>query len=388
MTSAHPTLSGAFPGAFPWAEKICRIANPLHWDSDTEQAMIRACQEMALFHQKNNPEIAKLYQRHHFDPRELKGEDDFAKIPPLGVTAMKHFLLLSLPEQECVLQLTSSGTKGQKTQIWFDRASLDRCQAMLEEYWRQDGFISHEKQNYLIFGYDPKDANNLGTAFADDNQMRFAPKAQVAYALKMQNGEWVFDKANTLKALLTFSDSPFATRIFGMPAFIFEFLQFMKEQKQAVVLPLKSLLMTGGGWKASEDKKITKEDFRSLTTQLLGIPADLIRDGYGMAEHCAPYNECPSHRFHVPVYTRVLVRDPVTLRVLPPGETGILELITPFNAMMPNLALLTTDLGRIDPQTCDCGYRSPTFTLLGRAGLSKHKGCALHADEIVKRRSL
>ena len=81
----------------------------------------------------------------------------------------------------------------------------------------------------------------------------------------------------------------------------------------------------------------------------------------------------------------MIARDPVTLQPLPPGRAGLLELITPYNAMMPNLALLTTDLGMIDKERCPCGAHSPTFTLLGRAGLTKHKGCALHANEIVKR---
>ncbi len=104
-----------------------------------------------------------------------------------------------------------------------------------------------------------------------------------------------------------------------------------------------------------------------------------------MAEHAAPYMTCAKHRFHVPVYNRVYARDPVTLEVLPPGETGLLEFVTPFNAMMPNIAILSTDLGYMDPTPCACGRKSPTFTLMGRGGLVKHKGCAITAGEIVKR---
>ncbi len=104
-----------------------------------------------------------------------------------------------------------------------------------------------------------------------------------------------------------------------------------------------------------------------------------------MAEHSAPYMECRRHRFHVPAFNRVYVRDPETLKLLPSGKTGLLELVTPYNAMMPNLALLTTDLGFLDPRPCPCGYNSPTFTLVGRGGLTKNKGCAITAGEIVKR---
>jgi hypothetical protein len=74
----------------------------------------------------------------------------------------------------------------------------------------------------------------------------------------------------------------------------------------------------------------------------------------------------------------------VTLEVLPPGEIGLLEFITPFNAMMPNLAVLSTDLGYLDPTPCPCGRLSPTFTLVGRGGVEKHKGCAIAAGDIVR----
>src|SRR5262249_51338324 len=119
--------------------------------------------------------------------------------------------------------------------------------------------------------------------------------------------------------------------------------------------------------------------------ELLGVSDERIRDGYGLAEHAAPYIECRRHRFHVAAYNRVFVRDPATLAVLPPEEPGLLEFVTPFNAMMPNLAVLATDIGQLDAAPCECGWNAPTFTLLGRGGITKHKGCALTAGDIVRR---
>ncbi len=371
---------------FPSAEAICRIKDPLTWTKEKNQLMVEACRELATFHYHHNKDIAFLYDRHTFKPNEIAHESDLEKIPVLGVTAMKYHLLTSLPHDQVVLRLTSSGTRGQKTQIWFDQASLDRCQAMLEEYWRQEGFITSEKQNYVLFGYSPEDAKNLGIAFADENQMRFAPKAHVTHALKMREGSWYFDRENLLREFERCQESAHPTRIFGMPAFIHEFLLFLKEKGKSYRLHPDSLIMTGGGWKAAEDQRITRELFREECAHHFQVSTDRMRDGYGMAEHCAPYNECRAHRFHIPVYTRVIVRDPVTMQVLSPGEEGLLELVTPFNAMMPNLTLLTTDWGKIDSDPCPCGFESPTFQILGRAGITKHKGCALHADEIVKRR--
>jgi len=284
-----------------------------------------------------------------------------------------------------VLRLTSSGTRGQKTQIWFDRESLERCQAQLSVLWEEEGLLSHEPTNYLMFVYDPREAKDLGIAFSDTNQQRFAPAARVFYAVRQgAAGAWEFRKADTLRTLREYAAEGKPVRLFGIPSFIYE---FVAELQEPVRLPPGSWMVTGGGWKAAEDKKVSRDFFRQRARQMLGLPRENIRDGYGMAEHCAPYLECREHRFHVPVYNRVYVRDPRTLAVLPPGRPGLLELITPWNAMMPNLAILSTDMGMIDPKPCLCGADSPTFSLLGRGGLTKHKGCAIHAGEIVRRSS-
>jgi hypothetical protein len=251
--------------------------------------------------------------------------------------------------------------------------------------WEEEGLLSQEPTNYLLFVYDPKEAKDLGIAFTVTNYQRFAPVARVFYAVhKGQAGAWEFRKAETLRTLREYAGAGLPVRIFGIPSFIYEFLGEMIEP---VRLPPRSWMMTGGGWKAAEDKKVSREFFRELASKMLGLPGENIRDGYGMAEHSSPYLECRKHRFHVPVYNRVYARDPVTLEVLPPGRPGLLELISPWNAMMPNLAILSTDMGLIDAGRCLCGYNSPTFTLLGRGGLTKHKGCAIHAGEIVRRSS-
>ncbi|MBI5629952.1 MAG: acyl-protein synthetase [Elusimicrobia bacterium] len=371
--------------SFRKADEICRISDPQDWTAEKCRLMVEACREAALFHFEKCPEIAALYRRRGFNPETLRREEDLERIPTLGVSAMKRYLLTSLPHEQAVLKLTSSGTRGQKTQCWLDQGSLDRAQAMLEGLWRQEGLVSDVPANYLMFVYDPEEAKDLGIAFSDKNQQRFAPVQQSFYAIrKSPDGGWVFRRKDVYSKLQEFSSLNTPTRIFGIPSFIHELLE---ETDVRVRLPAGSWMVTGGGWKAAEDKKVSRGHFRALASERLGLPIENIRDGYGMAEHAAPYLECARHRFHVPVYNRVFARDPVTMEALPAGRTGLLELVTPFNAMMPNLAILSTDLGFLNREPCPCGASSPTFTLAGRGGLTKHKGCAIHAGEIVARRA-
>ncbi|MDZ4662810.1 MAG: hypothetical protein SGJ18_14450 [Pseudomonadota bacterium] len=372
---------------FESSEKISAIENPVDWTPEKNTLFYKSCEEMANFHYKNNHVIRHLYDRHGFDPNSIKCESDVARIPSVSVTAMKYHLLTTLPHTDTVLRLTSSGTRGQKTQIWFDQQSLDRVQKMLDVYFEQLSFVSNIPNNYMIFNYDPDDAGDLGIAFTEKNQMRFAPIADSFFAIKKDSqGSWYFDKEKVMAKLRKFENEKKPIRIFAMPAFLFEFLNWMRvEGHQPLKFSSESWIMTGGGWKAAEDKKITREAFRIMCQEAFGIPLHQQRDAFGMAEHCAPYFECAQHRFHIPVFNRIIIRDPLTMTEVPKGESGLMEFVTPFNAMMPTLSILSTDYGRIRSEACDCGGASPTFEILGRAGTSKHKGCALTASEIVRR---
>ncbi|MBI4402881.1 MAG: hypothetical protein HY537_01895, partial [Deltaproteobacteria bacterium] len=190
--------------SFPYSEKICRIENPLNWTHERTAQMVDACREMAVFHYENCPEIRFIYDKVHFDPKSIAREQDLARIPSVGVTAMKYFALTSLPHSEAVLKLTSSGTRGQKTQIWFDRDSLDRVQMMLETLWKQLGKFSDIPTNYLMFVYDPEQAKDLGIAFSCKNDQRFAPPLETVFVIKKNShGTWQFQNKLAYETLLS-----------------------------------------------------------------------------------------------------------------------------------------------------------------------------------------
>ncbi|MDA9951755.1 hypothetical protein N9D31_04165, partial [Oligoflexaceae bacterium] len=285
-------------------------------------------------------------------------------------------------------KLTSSGTKGMKTQIWFDENGLRRVQSMLDVLWEQEQLTSNTPTNFVMFSYNPKHAPDLGTAFTKKNQMRFAKQHnRTHYALDMNDkNEWEYNKHKTIRILNEFAEEGLPVRLHGMPSFIHEIIEELRQREEKIVLPKDSFMFTGGGWKAAEDKKVSRESFRGEVFDYLGILPENQRDGFGMAEHSAPYIECSHHKFHIPSYNRVIARDPRTMAEVNTGETGLLEFLSPYNEMMPNLAILSTDLGFIDPDPCTCGKNSPTFTVVGRGGLTKHKGCAISAAELVKRR--
>jgi phenylacetate-coenzyme A ligase PaaK-like adenylate-forming protein len=322
--------------------------------------------------------------KNNFNPEQITDEASLEKIPFIHVSAMKKFLLLSKAENKAVLKLTSSGTRGSKTQIWFDKESLHKAQQMLEGVWRQEGLVSDVPTNYLNFIYNPKQSEDLGIAFSVNNEQRFAPIKNSYFAINKKDNVWFFDKEKVKETLLSYYQQESPIRLMGVPSFIYEFLEDFKPAKP-LKAPANSYMVIGGGWKTKENKKVEKDYFREVVNKKLGIPKENIRDNYGMAEHGAPYKECSHHQFHIPVYCKIIVRDPYTLKALPEESSGLLELLTPYNTQMPNLAILSTDLGKIDKKACPCGKNSPTFRLEGRAGVTQYKGCAITANEIVQR---
>ncbi len=366
-------------------EKICRIKDPLNWSPEKSALMVEAVKESAKYHYANNSSFKLLLDDSSLSVDSISSEEDIKNLPAISVFAMKNHLLLSDSPDNAVLKMTSSGTSGLKTQSWMNQESVDRAQAMLRSIWEQENLVSTEPTNYLLFVYNPNQAKDLGVAFSAKNRTQFAPPHKVEYAINQnESGDWEFDKKRVYEILIEYQKSGLPVRILGITGFIYEFIDFLN-QNAWLKMPNNSFVFTTGGWKAAEDKKVTREVFQEQASQRLGIPIQNIRDGFGMAEHGAPYWQCSHHRLHVPAFCRVVVVEPVNLKPLSDGEFGLLKLITPYNTMMPNLSILTTDMGRIHSDPCPCGWSSPSFEISGRAGLSKNKGCAIHADEIVKR---
>src|SRR5690606_15379967 len=113
-------------------------------------------------------------------------------------------------------------------------------------------------------------------------------------------------------------------RIFGFPAFFHATLEEMKNRGIKLKLHPESLVFLGGGWKGLADKQVDKLTTYALATEVLAIPDHRLRDGFGSVEHCIPYVECEHHEFHVPVWSKVEIRDLRTRELLPLGEQGFL----------------------------------------------------------------
>lgn len=358
-------------------------SNPFEFSAASERLFLESFKENALHHYQYHEFTRKLWDKLNFHPSELQSEADLAKVPGTMVHLFKEHEFCSVPRSELALVLTSSGTSGQKSRQFLDQLSLDNVKKLALNIHIALGMASSRDYNYLCFTYDPKIANDLGTAFTDELLTNFTGKNEVYYAIQWDENknEFSLNEEGVVETLKRFAASSCPTRILGFPALLFEILE-----KYDIRLNLgeDSWLQTGGGWKGKADKEIPKKEFRKFIYERLGIPEKNQRDLFGMVEHGIPYVDCEKGNLHIPNYARVFVRSPHDLSLKKEGERGLLHFLCTYNFSYPAPSLLTTDYGRVG--TCDCSIGGKILILEGRAGVSKHKGCALKALELLEKK--
>ncbi len=351
---------------------------------EARELFTQSMQEMAAFHIEHSPVYRGICQQYGFNTDQIRSHDDLISIPHIFVTAFKQHRLLSLPEEEIYMTFTSSGTQGQKSQINLDRISFERQANMRSLLVRSLGLAGEQPVNYLIFSYAPDIADQRGAAHTFNVYSSFAPAAEKYFALQQGTGkEPSFDLEQAIATLIRFAESGKPLRVVGFLAFSFVTLLEMKKRGIKLKFPSESLLITGGGWKSHTGKTVSFEEYAELVQEILGILPERIRDFYGMVEHGVPYMSCGYRHYHIPIFANVAALAPGTLRVCPHGETGLLKLQTSYVRSAPAISVLSTDLGAIG-HNCPCGIPGKFIMLKGRAGVTKHAGCAISASQLIK----
>ena len=363
-------------------ERLVSIKRGLNITGREEKLFLRAMQEAFAHHYMGSVDFQKLCQQQEFFPWDLRSSEQLSQIPYFFVTALKYHTVRSVEDDQIVLTLRSSGTSGQTSAIHLDRTSLARINKVVRNIYRDLDMVDEVKTNYLCFTYDPEVANDVGTAFSDKLLTGLTKVNHVCYAIEWDEAknDWELNIPRVQEALERYESSGRPFRILGFPAHTWRVLKEINSRRNGENFRFgpESFVITGGGWKNFDDQEIDKRIFREQVSRWLGMPCKNVRDLYGMVEHGVPYCECEHFRMHIPCFSRVFVRDPLSLKLLPPGSEGLLQFVTPYHNSFPAISLLTTDRGVLLSE-CPCGRKSPVLELLGRAGVSKHKGCAIAA---------
>jgi hypothetical protein len=370
-------------------QRFCALPHPYRSDAEVDALFVAAMNEVVRWHADRSPVFGGVWSS--AGSTLLSSVDDLPSLPFLHANLFKQHDLASVDERQVEVVLSSSGTTGVPSRMPFDAWSMRTFQRMDARTFEFNGWIgSPEPVDYVIFGYEPRPnagrEAQRGAAYGLDYICSFAPLRSVTYALRTTGtGGHEPDLFSCVDALLRATEDGTAARLFGFPAYLVSTLDLLA---RLGLSPLKlapdSLVLLGGGWKGNEDRRVDKDVLYGRIEDELGVPPDRIRDIWGSVEHPLPYYECPDHRFHVPTWARLLVRDVRTLDAVADGEPGFLQLVSPYVTSAPAHSLLMPDLVSRHPAgACGCGLPTPWFTVHGRAGTSRNNSCAVAASELL-----
>ncbi len=368
-------------------QQLWAVENPFD-QRGTEDVFVEALRQTTQYHYDHNQFYKTWLDKNNFSPANIKSIKDIEKIPFIHANFYKTRVVKTAKEENIVLNLTSSGTTGQKSQMFYDAWTIFSSDKSADVQFGYYDLISDEPTNFLLYSYEPAENVNVGTLRTRQMMRRYAKENELVYALKFTGKGHEFDLFGCINALLRFEKEGKPVRLLGFPAFLYFTLERMKDMGYPPLkLNEKSLVMMGGGWKGFVDKQLTATEFRAYIKERLGLPEICCHESYGAVEHGVAYIDCPNHHFHVPVYSRALVRDVRTLEILPFGKPGFMNVISPMNTTVPVVSLLLGDMVVMhEGKECGCGVSTPYFEIMGRAGTSKNKSCAIAASELLKKR--
>jgi hypothetical protein len=295
------------------------------------------------------------------------GAERIAGLPWLPVRLFKNHDLKSIPDDEVFKVLTSSGTTGEVSRIYLDKASAATQTRQLGATLgtvlgsRRLPMLMVDSRGILANrrSYSARGAGVLGMAtFGRDH----------VWALD-EDGRT--DLAAIRRFLDAHGDAPFL--IFGFTYLVW--LHLYEVARDAGLDLGNGVLIHSGGWKKLVDQAVSPTEFRRRLADDTGLVK--VHNFYGMVEQIGTiFLEGPSGgSLYCPDFADVIVRDPQTWAELPPGKPGLIEVLSTLPTSYPGHILLTEDLGVVHGVD-DGDWPGKRFSVLGRLPRAEARGCS------------
>lgn len=346
--------------------------------AEAEELYTESLRRELCFHYDNNSMYRRFCDTKGFNPQEWDG--DIEKIPPVAVSVFKNLgsRLSSVPADDIKMSLQSSATSGVPSTIMVDKITAKRqAKAMVRVI---SEFIGKTRVPFLIMDIDPRAGGMarkmLGARFAAvTGYLKFASKT--GYFLKTDDEGISHFDIHGINDFLSSLPLEQPVVVFGFTYILYQnVLRSIEESGEHIRLPKGSKIIHIGGWKKLESEKIDKSLFNRRLSEAFGIAAEDVIDIYGFTEQMGiNFPDCPCGCKHTSSYVRVLARDVASKSVLPPGKEGMLEFISPVPHSYPGNAVLTDDIGIIEPGECPYGRAGTRFRIVGRMKKAEARGC-------------
>jgi long-chain acyl-CoA synthetase len=320
-------------------------------------------------------------------PTDYRTAGKVADLPFLPVAMLKANPPLSLVGgDEITKTLTSSATTSQlPSRVVLDSKTARRTTKGVVAIVRD--FIGPARRPYLVVD-TPNfvGGSTLGARGAAIQGLQpFA--SETTYCLDVDaHGELVLDR-NELKAFAENKGKQGAeVLVYGFTFVLWNHLVRPLLEENVCLNLRKAWILHSGGWKRLQDQAVEKSRFNEQLAQVFGCSVDRVIDFYGMVEAVGViYPDCCAGNKHAPAFGDVIVRDPLTLRPVAAGESGIVQVCNVLPTSFPGNLLLTDDMAQVIAYDgCPCGRRGISFRFAGRIPEAELRGCG----NIQSKRSL
>ena len=331
-------------------------------------ALLATMNALTHWHSNRSEPYAAMVERlfPHGDAQALD------RVPYLPVRLFKTAELRSVPEQDVIKTLTSSGTTGQAvSRIFLDRETSIRQTRVLSAIMAS--FLGKKRWPMVIV-----DSSGLLS-----DRKRFNARAAGILGFSTYGrdhfhclDDWLQLDATGLQEWLNrHADTP--VLLFGFTFVIWQGL-YQSALRQGIKprFPKGSMLIHGGGWKRLLDQRVGNDEFKARLHDQFGI--DHVHNYYGMVEQVGSiFMECEYGHLHSPAYADVIIRDPHTLQPVADGIAGVIQVLSAIPLSYPGHSLLTEDVGtRHGCDDCPCGRQGSYFSVSGRLPQVEMRGCS------------
>ncbi|HDS58904.1 MAG TPA: hypothetical protein ENN54_01220 [Thermoplasmatales archaeon] len=180
---------------------------------------------------------------------------------------------------------------------------------------------------------------------------------------------------NLIKLLQQLDEKGKQVIIITFPFQLYDLMQLMQEK--GITLSMgdhNGVIITGGGWKIYEDKKVSPQTFSGMVEEMLGVPPEHYKDIYGMSEMNGLGMDCEKRYKHLHPWLYPMVLDESN-QPLPYGSEGRLAFLDPASNSYPGF-IITGDKVKLYERCPGCD--APGLVLdsdISRMAGAEAKGC-------------
>jgi len=406
----------------------------------------KAIKESLIYHYNNNRFYKEYCKEYDFHPDSVVTEKDYENVPMLPDTFFKDYpsedpkavfdwlqkiststlkdytykgkdlqgFLRWAEEQSGGLINHSSGTTGNYGIMFRDKTTFHRfyygilnSAAQTTTIKKEPHYVSASSPNtYLTIGRWAAEVGNVFLAenryFLSDREITMRISRLIATGdarglkdkliLKALHKAMTSGEKRLIEVLKKLSDNKEQVLVFSTPYQLYSIMHRMKQQDISLDFSdTGTVVMTGGGWKIFEHKKIPFSEFSSMVQECFGVPEELYVDLYGMSEMNGLALSCSGGYKHLVPWIYPMVLDEEQGR-LGYGEWGRFAFLDPVAHSYPGY-IITGDRVRMLEKCPHCGRPGPVLDGdISRLQGAEAKGCAnlmrgMMAEEFKKMES-